>query len=132
MTGYSKEMILGIVQTWVENYVDLCNFPALLRDLLAYDEEYIGTDWDSVDALAYAIMRIEDMRTRPRRNELDDDSANDEPIWGMDENGNMVIKNLSVMQPKDKPKEKEENEVKDNTRKWVDLDYDEKKFGHKN
>jgi hypothetical protein len=132
MTGYSKEMILGIVQTWVENYVDLCNFPALLRDLLAYDEEYIGTDWDSVDALAYAIMRIEDMRTRPRRNELDDDSANDEPIWGMDENGNMVIKNLSVMQPKEKPKEKEENEVKDNTRKWIDLDYDEKKFGHKN
>lgn len=122
-TGYSKEMILGIVQTWVENYVDLCNFPAMLRDLLAYDEEYIGTDWDSVDALAYAIMRIEDMRTRPRRNDNDDD-VSDEPIWGSDENGNIVIKNPIPKQSK----EETEKDEKETTRKWAELDYDEKKF----
>jgi hypothetical protein len=128
MTGYSKEMILGIVQTWVENYVDLCNFPALLRDLLAYDEEYIGTDWDSVDALAYAIMRIEDIRTRPRRNDLDDDSINDEPIWGADSNGNIVIKNV-VNETVKENKEKKDNDTQD---RWGELDYDENVFKKKN
>jgi hypothetical protein len=121
-------MILGIVQTWVENYVDLCNFPAMLRDLLAYDEEYIGTDWDSVDALAYAIMRIEDMRTRPRRNDLDDDSINDEPIWGADENGNMVIKNPAPINVQSNVKREDEGSIG----RWAELDYDENKFKGKN
>ena len=91
MTGSSKEIILGIVQSWVEDYVQFTNFPELLRDLLAYDEEYVGTDWDSVDALAYAKMRIEDMRTRPRRNQ-DDEEDNDEPEWVWDASGNAILK----------------------------------------
>ena len=127
MTGYSKEVILGIIQTWVEDYVDLCKFPPLLRDLLAYDEEYIGTDWDSVDALAYALMRIEDMRTRPRRDDNLDDNSNDEPVWGKDENGNMVIKN--VVQNKI---EKRDNTIEDSNNSWANLDYDENKFKRKN
>ena len=117
MTGYSKTMILGIVQTWVENYVDLCWFPALLRDLLAYDEEYIGTDWDSVDALAYAIMRIEDMRTRPRQA---DDSylESDEPEWVQDQSGNIVLKY------EEKEEGKKVNQKQEEAGRWASLDYD--------
>ena len=90
MTVSSKPMILGIVQSWVEDFVHECDFPQILRDLLAYDEEYIGTDWDSVDALAYAKMRIEDMRTRPRKSSDDDDPT---PMiqWREDERGNMIL-----------------------------------------
>jgi hypothetical protein len=117
MTGFSKEMILGIVQTWVENHVDLCNFPELLRDLLAYDEEYIGTDWDSVDALAYAIMRIEDMRTRPRR--MDDTYEKEvEPEWVRNADGHMVLK----YEPKAESA-REENR-KEEKGGWVSLDYE--------
>lgn len=90
MTGYSKPLILGVVQSWVEDYVEFCNFVEMLRDLLAYDAEYVGTDWDSVDALAYAIMRVEDMRTRPRKGN-EDDSSNDEPRWKFDNNGNAIL-----------------------------------------
>jgi len=116
MTGFSKEMILGVVQTWVENYVDLCPFPEMLRDLLAYDEEYIGTDWDSVDALAYAIMRVEDMKTRPRKSD-DFADVNTDPEWIVNSNGNIVLKN----EIKEEVKSIEEkNEV---TNKWVSLDY---------
>jgi hypothetical protein len=117
MTGYSKEMILGIVQTWVENYVDLCNFPELLRDLLAYDEEYIGTDWDSVDALAYAIMRIEDMKTRPRRTD-DMDYKMPEPEWVINNNGNIVLKYETPEVSTSL------NTGKDDFGKWVELDYE--------
>ena len=121
MTGYSKELILGVVQTWVENFVNLCNFPLLLRDLLAYDEEFIGTDWDSVDALAYAIMRVEDMRTRPRRND-EDPYTNDEPIWVSDRHGNMVIKN-----PAPSVVQNEYIEQPEHAGRWTALDYKERK-----
>jgi len=122
MTGYSKELILGIVQTWVENYVDLCKFPELLRDLLAYDEEYIGTDWDSVDAEAYAIMRIEDMRTRPRRSDDGDMDELDEPVWGKDRDGNIVITNPV----KDQIRIKKDDILSEGSGRYVDISYVEK------
>lgn len=89
MTGYSKPMIIGLVQSSVEDFVQFYKFPHLLRDLLAYDEEYIGTDWDSVDALAYAKMRIEDMKTRPRKNSEEVETG--DPIWKFDKSGNAIL-----------------------------------------
>lgn len=90
MTGQSKEIILGIVQSWVVDYVNDCEFPDILRDLLAYDEEYIGTDWDSVDAVAYAKMRIEDMKTKPRKS-IDDENPVAPIEWVEDARGNMIL-----------------------------------------
>lgn len=119
MTGFSKEMILGIVQTWVENYADLCMFPELLRDLLAYDEEYIGTDWDSVDALAYAIMRVEDMKTRPHRSD-DFRESEVEPEWIVNQNGNIVLKR--ELPDTDKREKILKNE--DSVGRWAELDYE--------
>jgi len=91
MTGYSKPLIIGVVQSWVEDFVQFCNFPEMLRDLLAYDEEYIGTEWDSVDSLAYAIMRIEDMRTQPRKGEAENDPAYADAKWRFDADGNAIL-----------------------------------------
>lgn len=91
MTTFSKPLILGFLQTWVLDYVQFCKFALLLRDLLAYDEEYIGTDWDSADALAYAIMRIEDMRPRPRKRDEDPDEKKDEAKWVYDKHGNAIL-----------------------------------------
>jgi intein/homing endonuclease len=91
MTVSSKPIILGVVQSWVEDFVLFCHFQQILRDMLAYDEEYIGTDWDSVDALALAKMRIEDMRTRPR-NRHDADKDDDDVVWYEDSDGNMRVR----------------------------------------
>lgn len=96
MTGYSKPMILGVVQSYVEDDIEYCNFVDLLRDLLAYDEEYVGTDWDSVDALAYAIMRVEDMKTRPRKSDDAEDSALADAKWIFDKDGNALLVDTSV------------------------------------
>jgi hypothetical protein len=119
MTGFSKELILGITQTWVENYVSLCFFPEMLRDALAYDEEYLGTDWDSIDALAYAIMRVEDMKTRPR---LSDDVGLDdeEPEWIRNKDGNIVLKNPVT----ETVSRKERRQSDEYNGKWQSLDYD--------
>ena len=106
MTGYSKPLILGVVQSYVEDDIDYCNFVELLRDLLAYDEEYVGTDWDSVDALAYAIMRIEDMKTRPRKSD-DEESKDDIPRWGFDSDGNAILMNQqSLIREENKEKKR--------------------------
>lgn len=91
MTSFSKPMILGLLQSWVLDYAMFCKFALLLRDLLAYDEEYVGTDWDSADALAYAIMRIEDMRARPRKREDENEERSSEPKWVYDKNGNPIL-----------------------------------------
>lgn len=119
MTGFSKDVILGVVQTWVENYIDLCKFPEILRDALAYDEEYIGTDWDSIDAVAYAIMRVEDMKTRPRRSD-DFADINPEPEWVMNHNGNMVLRE----EPRPVIQSAERRGPDEYSGKWSSLDYD--------
>jgi len=90
ITVGNQDLAMGTAQSWVEDYVQDCEFPALLRDLLAYDEEYIGTDWDSVDALIYAKMRIEDMRTRPRKS-YDDEEKIPAIQWVEDSRGNMIL-----------------------------------------
>ena len=103
MTGLSKPIIIGLVQSSIEDYVQFYRFPLLLRDALAYDEAYIGTDWDSIDALAYAKMRIEDMKTRPRKSNDEYDTSN-EPVWKFDKEGNAFL-----VPNKEKPNEENIN-----------------------
>lgn len=113
-TGASKPVILGVTQSWVEDYVQFCNYVEILRDLLAYDEEFVGTDWDSVDALALAKMRAEDMRTRPR-NRHDVDVDEDDVQWYQDNDGNMRVKAV----PESKQDKKELRS--ENQGNWVSL-----------
>lgn len=92
MTGSSKPQILGILEGFVIDYGRFMVFPPMVRDFMAYDEEFIGTDWDSADAVAYAKMRIEDMRATPRKDPKGGRHT-DEPEWVQDKQGYMVIKN---------------------------------------
>jgi hypothetical protein len=66
MTPYSKPRMLSLLQTWVEDNWDVIWFNELILNLIAYDEENIGTDWDDADAVGYALMRIIDMKRDPR------------------------------------------------------------------
>jgi hypothetical protein len=127
MTSYSKPLMLGVIQSWVEDYVQYCNFPPLLRDLLAYDEEYVGTDWDSVDALGLAEMRIEDMKTRPRQSDSND-YVNDEAQWKFDQEGNAIL--IENESPEEKKKEKNLTEQRGSWRpgySYQDIDDDTSK-----
>jgi len=118
MTGssYSKENLLGVVQSMVEDYIEYWEFIELLRDLLAYDEEFVGTDWDIVDALAYAKSRIEDMRMRPRKANQNYNNAKDDPVWTIDENGNPILVDNGFA---GKNTEVPEKEIKGNWKGWM-------------
>lgn len=104
MTGSSKPIVLGLLQTMVEDYCPYFFFPLLLRDLMGYDEVNVGEgDWDSADALALAKMRIVDMKTSPRTSE-EVVAEDDEAEWTYDKRGNPVLKrnyemdgNLQIM-----------------------------------
>ena len=65
MTTYSKPRMISLLQTYVEDAIHVCYFDNLIRNFLAYDYENIGTDWDDVDAIGYALMRIVDMKRVP-------------------------------------------------------------------
>lgn len=65
MTSYSKPRMISVMQTVVEDNTLYNWFPELLKDLIAYDEENIGTDWDLADAYGIALTRIWDMRVIP-------------------------------------------------------------------
>jgi hypothetical protein len=66
MTGYSKPRMVGLIQTWVEDFIQWCKYIRTIQDLISYDDQNIGTDYDSVDALGLCLMRIEDMKRKPR------------------------------------------------------------------
>lgn len=64
MTISSKPKMLGVVQSWIDLYIQYCWFIEIINDGIAYDEENIGTDWDSIDAIGLALMRIKDMNMK--------------------------------------------------------------------
>jgi len=65
MTISTKPRMLALVQTFIEEFCEYIVFQPMLRDGIAYDEENIGTDWDSIDATGLALMRDYDMRVVP-------------------------------------------------------------------
>lgn len=85
-----KDLVLGMVQSHIEDYCEYIFFADLIRDYLAYDEEYIGTDWDAADASALAKMRIEDMKRKPRLRDEPKDLESDVK-WMFDKDGNAIL-----------------------------------------
>jgi hypothetical protein len=86
MTVYSKPRMMSILQSYVDDFIYLNAFKEITYDLISYDEENIGTDWDSADALAYAIIRIIDSRRRPKIDENRRKEAEHMSIYGKAEN----------------------------------------------
>ena len=66
MTITSKPKMLGLLQSYIDFYIQYCWFIEMINDGIAYDEDNIGTDWDSMDALGLALMRIKDMNIKPQ------------------------------------------------------------------
>ena len=81
MNSYSKPRMVGLLQSWVEDFTHLCEFPDMLKDLIAYDDQNIGTDYDSADALGYALMRIIDMKRTPQEDTKNKKARSDLPEY---------------------------------------------------
>jgi len=62
MTVRSKPQMIALLQTWVVDNIHNCWFQWIVKDLQEYDITAKDSDWDSADALGFALMRIQDMR----------------------------------------------------------------------
>lgn len=69
MTTANKPRMLALVQTYIDDWCEYIKYIDILKDALAYDEENIGSDWDSIDALGLSLMRDHDMRMLPSQKE---------------------------------------------------------------
>jgi hypothetical protein len=88
MTVYSKPIMVGFLQSYILDYVYLCKDPQMIRELIAYDSQNIGTDWDLADSLGFALIRNVDMKRKPRSDESDQGEKDDHVlIW---RNGQLV------------------------------------------
>ena len=73
MTTANKPRMLALVQTYIDDWCEYIKFVDILKDALAYDEENIGSDWDSIDALGLSLMRDHDMRVLPAQRDQTED-----------------------------------------------------------
>ncbi len=90
MTTYSKPRMVGLLQSWVEDNTSSLMFSRTINDLICYDDQNIGTDYDSVDALGLCLMRIEDMKKKPKPKEnLEEESAYELPSYQLTDDGIM-------------------------------------------
>ena len=69
MTTFSKPRMLSLMQSWTEDHSQTCVFREVVEDFIAYDDENIGTDYDSADAIGLALIKISDMKAKPRKSE---------------------------------------------------------------
>ncbi|MFA5036930.1 MAG: hypothetical protein WC479_07115 [Candidatus Izemoplasmatales bacterium] len=91
MDSYTKPRMVSLMQTGVEDNASELGPTKLVVDLIAYDKENVGTDWDSADAYGLAKIRIVDRKSKPRAsNEVEEDRRFEQIEWVDDGSGNLV------------------------------------------
>lgn len=111
MNGFSKPRFLSIIQTYIEDYWDLVWFEELIDDLLTYDKENMGNDWDLADAMGNALCSIlkknaswsgESFTEEDDAEEADNgeyEKFRNMPTYSYDRSGKFVIDATKVVQP---------------------------------
>lgn len=92
MSSYSKPRMLGLMQSHIEDNAQYMYFRDLIIDHIAYDEERIGTDWDSADAEGLALIRIADLGNRSLNNfDEDQNKSNPLDLLGYEERNGIIV-----------------------------------------
>lgn len=81
MNSFNKPLMVGLMQTDIEDNCDVNFSEPLVDNLIAYDELNIGDDWDLGDAYGYALMRCVDSRLSPRESKSDEKEIHYEDVY---------------------------------------------------
>lgn len=65
LTMRSKPIMIALLQTWIVDELDECVFPLIVEELVDYDVQQKGSDWDLADSLGIALMKDADMKRSP-------------------------------------------------------------------
>jgi hypothetical protein len=92
LTQQNKPQMVAMMQTWVQDEAEYCEFPQILAEIADYDAITLDSDNDAADALGFALMRDVDMKRVPVDNRAEEEinKAFDCPIWTEREDGSMV------------------------------------------
>lgn len=90
----NKGRIIGIIQSFIEDWIHLCDAEVLIREMIAFDEINIGSDWDIVDALGYCLMRIIERKGKPQDKDASDESSCSSVEWERRSDGSVVLKDV--------------------------------------
>jgi hypothetical protein len=84
--------MVAMMQTWVQDEAEYCDFPQILAEIADYDAITLDSDNDAADALGFALMRDVDMKRVPVDNRAEEEinKAFDCPIWNERADGSMV------------------------------------------
>lgn len=96
---YSKPMMVSLMQSHIEDYVENIWFPELLNELGNYDEVEIGSDNDLADAHGMCLMQDVSCDVRPRN--LDDDLGNDRFKFSFEKEGEFDFERGNVRRETD-------------------------------
>lgn len=88
---YSKPLMVGVMESHVEDYIDGYKFPALLNEIGDYDIETVDSDNDLADA--HGMCLIQDMccELKPKDTTKEDEYSDIINLPEFGENGNFII-----------------------------------------
>ena len=91
LTGHSRNLMVGAMQTSIHDYCQNIWFPELINQLGNFDEVEIGSDNDLADAYGIAIVQSISLNVAPRDNTF---KESEDPFslgnWITDKNGNVI------------------------------------------
>ncbi len=94
---YSKPIMIGMLQTYIEDYIHTCWFSTILDELKIYNVSQDDSDNDTVDALGIALMQDVSEATAPfNQDDMSIDEAYATVEYMLDKDGNTVIKNNNI------------------------------------
>ncbi len=104
INSYSKPLMISLLQSYVLDYGKNIWFIKIIEELQNYDELEDKSDNDSVDALGIALMQmVSNTGQIVNDKELAKSNPYAYPEWAQDSNGNMIPKDIFIVDPiKDK------------------------------
>ncbi len=94
---YSKPIMIGMLQSYIEDYIHTCWFSNILDELKIYNVSQDDSDNDTVDALGIALMQDVSEGVSPFNQDDEEVTKAYEMVeYMLDKDGNTVIKNKSM------------------------------------
>ena len=97
INAYSKPIMIGMLQSYIEDYIHTCWFSTILDELKIYNVSQDDSDNDTVDALGIALMQdVSEGVAAFNQDDAAIQQAYETVEYMLDAEGNTVIKNKSI------------------------------------
>lgn len=97
LNKYSKPLMIGVMETHIEDYIDNIHFPVLIKEICDYDVETDESDNDLADAYGIALMQDISFELNVKDlSKSDKDDTFELPEFTYGNDGNLYMKSEKV------------------------------------